>query len=119
MQKQQQVQQQQMGNLNAAAQGDLALAHVTVAGGVPSFTCNRGFSAIADTAAGVVTLTLTDAQDLDGAAVVSLTINSALAIHGSVSITSNTVLVVRTWDAAGMAADDVSFWIRITPVSPA
>lgn len=110
-----------MGNLGAAAQGDLALAHVTVAGGVPSFTCNRGFTSLADTGAGVVTLTLNpdNAQDLDAAAIVNVTVNSALSVHASVSITSNTVLVVRTWDAAGMAADDVSFWIRITPVSPA
>lgn len=107
-----------MGNLNATSQGDLALAHVTVAGGVPSFTFNRGFSAIADTAAGVVTLTLDNAQDLDAAAVVNVTPNSVLAVFPSVSITSNTVLVVRTWDAAGVAADDVSFWIRITPISP-
>jgi hypothetical protein len=107
-----------MGNLNAAAQGDLALCHVTVAAGVPSFTFNRGFSAIADTAAGVVTLTLDNAQDLDGAAIVSVTPNFATFAAATVSITSNTVLVVRTWDAAGAALDDCSFWVRITPVSP-
>lgn len=108
-----------MGNLNAVAQGDLALAHVAVAGGVPAFSFNRGFSAIADTGAGVVTLTLQNAQDLDGSAIVEVTPNTELFAVATVEVTGADTLVVRTWDAAGAALDNISFWIRITPVSPA
>ena len=61
-----------MGNLNAASQGDLALARVNVAAGTPSFTFNRGFASLADTGAGVVTLTLDNAQSLTGAAIVQV-----------------------------------------------
>lgn len=117
MQKQQGVQQQQ-GSLQGATQGDLALASVTVAGGVPSFSSNRGFSAIADTGAGVVTLTLSDAQALTTAGNVQCTPSSAIYAVCTVEVASATSLVVRTWDAAGMALDNISFWIRVTPIAP-
>lgn len=118
VQKQQGQQQQQMGSLQTQAQGELAFAHVAWAGGVPSFTQQRGFSSIADTAAGVATLTLTDAQNLTANGNVQVTCNLATFAVATVTITSTTVLVVRIWDAAGMALDDVPFWIRIMPVSP-
>ena len=107
-----------MGNLNAVSQGDLALASVAVAGGVPSFSSNRGFSAIADTGAGVVTLTLDNAQALLTAGNVQCTPQGALYAVCTVEVASATSLVVRTWDAAGAALDNIGFWIRVTPISP-
>lgn len=107
-----------MGNLNAVSQGDLALASVAVQAGVPSFSSNRGFSAIADTGAGVVTLTLTDAQELLTAGNVQATPATALCAIVTVEVTSPTTVVVRTWDALGAAMDNIGFWIRVTPISP-
>lgn len=108
-----------MGNLNAVAQGDLALAAVAVAAGTPSFGSNRGFSAIADTGAGVVTLTLDNAQALLTAGNVQVTTNSGATFSAAtVEIASATSIVVRTFDAAGAALDNIGFWIRVTPVSP-
>lgn len=108
-----------MGNLNAVSQGDLALAHVAVAAGVPSFSYNRGFSAIADTGAGVVTLTLSDAQAVLTAGNVQVTPSSGATFAvATVEAASATSIVVRTFDAAGAALDNIGFWIRITPISP-
>lgn len=108
-----------MGNLNAVSQGDLALARVTNAAGASSFGMNRGFASVTHTAAGVYTLVLDQAQDLDSAAVVTVTPVSATFAALTVSVTNTTTLVVRSWDAAAMALDDIPFWIRITPVAPA
>lgn len=108
-----------MGNLNAVAQGDLALAHVDVTAGAPTFDFNRGFSAIADTGPGVVTLTLSNAQNLTDNALVSVTPSSGATFAvATVEAASTTSIVVRTFDAAGAALDDIGFWIRVTPVSP-
>lgn len=118
MQKQQGIQQQQ-GSLAAVAQGDAAFARVNVAGGTPSFAMNRGFASLADTGAGVVTLTLQNAVNLTSGATIDVCVLFATAAHATVTITSETVIVVRTWDVAGMALDDVSFTVRITAVGPA
>lgn len=110
-----------MSSLGNIVLGELAIAHVTVAGGTPSFDSNRGFSALADTGAGVVTLTLSadNAQNLTSAGSVEVTCDLATFAAATVTITDTRTIVVRTWDAVGVALDNVSFWIVCKALSPA
>lgn len=117
-QHQQGVQQQQ-SSLGPQVLGDLAVAHVTVAAGTPAFDSNRGFASLADTGAGVVTMVLKDAQNLTTAGLCLVTVDNATFAAATVSITDTTTLVVRTWDAAGAALDNISFWIHCFAISPA
>lgn len=107
-----------MGNLNAATQGDLALARVAVAGGVPSFSFNRGFASIVDNGAGDFSLNLDNAQALQTAGLVFVQCELATFAQATVEVVDADTIRIRTWDAAGMALDNVPFWVRITPVSP-
>lgn len=107
-----------MGNLNAVSQGDLAFGHVAVAGGVPTLQANRGFSAVADNGAGDFTLTMDNAQALLTAGNVQATVAGALFGVVTCEVASATTIRCRVWDAAGMALDNVGFWIRVTPISP-
>ena len=90
-----------------------AAAVVTVAGGTPTLTSQRGFSAVADTGPGVVTLTMDPPID-PTARVVSVTPTSgATFATATVENTDDSTIVVRTFDAAGAALDNVSFGITV------
>lgn len=106
-----------MGNLNAVAQGDLALASVVVTAGVPAFGVSRGFSGLVDNGIGDYSLTLDQAQALNTAGIVMATINGVAPAEISVEVVSPTSVRVRVLNNAGAPVDS-SFWIRITPVSP-
>lgn len=81
--------------------------------GTPAFTSQNGFSGTpADTGVGVTTLTLTDAIDA-AAMVVQATPISATFAALTCTITDDTTIVVRAWDAAGAALDNIPFAISI------
>ncbi len=113
-----------MGNLNANAQGDLALGSVQFSAGTPSFSVQRGFSStITDNGTGDVTLTMDNAQALSTSAVVLAGLNVATAGMISAIAATATTVRVRTWSVtiaspAVSAAADIDFWIRITPLAP-
>lgn len=113
-----------MGNLNAVAQGDLALAGVTFTAGTPAYSSNRGFAAaITDNGVGDVTLVLSNEQNLVTAANVQVSIRGALPGLISWEAVSTTGIRIRTWSCSvGMDADtaaaDLDFQVRITPLAP-
>jgi len=121
MRQRQQGVQQQQGSLNQNSMGDLAFGIVDAS--VPEFDMNRGFAAaITDNGAGDLSLTVSNAQAFDTAAIVQVTPLGAIPTVVAVEVVSTTVLRVRTLTATVVpviAAADVDYWIRVTPVSPA
>lgn len=117
--KHQQVQQQQ-GNLNAQAQGDLALGQITVTAGTPAFAVQRGFlDAITDNGVGDYSVTMTNAQAVNTAGIVLATVSGATPGTATVEAVSATVLRVRCFNLANPpAAADLNVWLRVTPISP-
>ena len=108
-----------MGNLGAVSQGDCAIASVVLSAGTPSMGANRGFSStITDNGVGDFSLTLDQAQAVQTAGCVIVQPQGTTAIIPVVEIVSATVLRIRLFTDAG-AAVDASFWIRVTPISPA
>lgn len=119
-QRQQAVQQQQT-SLNANAQGDLALACVNAA--TPEFLANQGFSGIVDNGVGDLTLTLVNQANLTAQAIVQVTAAGTLAVAFSATADSTTGIRIRCWTLTVavppvIAAADVTFWVRITPLAP-
>lgn len=107
-----------MPSLNAQAQGDLALGIVDAS--EAAFTLNRGFSSITDNGVGDLTLVLKDQQNLANSAICSVTpLNNAPAIVGAEPV-STTGLRVRTYSVTtvpAVAAADIDFYVRITPIA--
>lgn len=89
-----------------------AIAFVTVAAGTPALTSGRGFLSVADTGAGVVTMELAHPLDTDHCVILATPVLETFAAV-TVTITDEDTLVVRTWDAAGAALDNVSYTIAV------
>lgn len=99
-------------------QGFHAVCSVT--GGNPAvYNRQRGFTAaIARTGVGDHTFTLSEGLDLAGGNGVCLAgLNAALGGQIAVEPVSATQLRVRTFDAAGVAAER-SFWLALMPIGP-
>lgn len=84
------------------------------AGGVPSFTTNRGFASLTDNGAGDVTLTFSPGLGIDANdATYAVTCRLATFAAYTLIVTDDENIRVRFWDAAGVALDNVPFDITV------
>lgn len=111
-----------MGTLNNTM-GDLAFGAVVVTAGVPAFGGQRGFAdAIIDNGVGDYTLTLSNAQALATAGIVSVTPAGAVPCGFAAEVASASTIRCRFFSLTVVpvvAVVDVNFWIRVSPLSPA
>lgn len=112
-----------MGTLNNQSMGDLAVGAVVLTAGAPAFGGQRGFAdAIVDNGVGDYSLTMSNAQALTTAGIVSVTPGGAVPCGWACEVVSAAVVRVRIFSLTvvpAVAAVDVNFWIRISPLSPA
>lgn len=89
----------------------IAEGRVAVAGGVPSFTWVRGANSIADTGAGIVTITLDDPADATspGTATFATPTTTANGFFVTSIRPADTTVAFYVWSATGAAADNVGF----------
>lgn len=89
----------------------IAEGRIAVAGGTPTFVWVRGASTIADTGAGIVTITLDDPADSvsPGTASFATPTTTANGFFVTTDRPSDTLVRFYTWSATGVAADNVGF----------
>lgn len=91
-----------------------AAAQVAVAGGVPSYTSQRGFSGtIVDNGPGDFTLTFDNAVDPTARTVQVTPTSGATFATATVQDVDDASVRIRTFDAAGVALDNIGVAVTV------